>query len=184
MNVSHAAPATSADRIFTMLERGRGRQASDLHLEPGQGAAYRIYTRIERIEEPPPDADEIAAFLDETIDRLARSRLEKIGIADAVYADERIGAIRIHASRGKGAPRVAIRLLARSIPELQTLRLPEIIENLPSYGRDSSSLRDRRARVNRRRSPRFSIASTQRRQNTSSRSRIQSSISTVGYARS
>lgn len=129
MNIAEVATRRAADRIFTLIERGRVRQASDLHLEPGQGAAYRIYTRIEKITEPPPESAEISAFIDETLDRLARSRLDKIGIADAVYADERIGAIRIHASRGKHGPRVAIRLLARSIPELETLRLPEIIES-------------------------------------------------------
>lgn len=129
MNALDVSTTTTAKRIFELLERGRVRQASDLHLEPGQGAAYRIYTRIERIAEAPPNEAEISAFLDETIDRLARSRLEKIGVADAVYADERVGAIRIHASRGKHGPRVAIRLLARSIPELADLRLPEIIES-------------------------------------------------------
>ncbi len=129
MNAVDIAPQATAERIFELVERGRARQASDLHLEPGQGAAYRIYTRIERIAEPPPDTAEIAAFLNETIDRLARTRLEKLGIADAVFADDRIGAIRIHASRGKTGARVAIRLLARSIPELTDLRLPEIIES-------------------------------------------------------
>ena len=120
---------SSAENIFTLLERGRERQASDLHIEPGQGAAFRIFTYVERIVGTSIDPTEVAAFLDVTIDRLSRSRLDKIGIADAVYADERVGAIRIHVSRGKYGPRLAIRLLARSIPELGTLALPEIIES-------------------------------------------------------
>lgn len=112
-----------------MVRVGRVRQASDLHVEPDGGAAYRIFTSIERIVDRPPDGAEIEAFLDATMDRLARARLEKIGMADTVYADDRVGAIRIHASRGKCGPRLAIRLLARSIPELQSLRLPEIVES-------------------------------------------------------
>ena len=123
-DTSAADPA----RIFSLVERGRERQASDLHVEPGQGAAYRIFTQVERIANVRPEASEVKAFLDATVDRVARARLEKIGIADAVYADERLGAIRIHASRGKHGPRLAIRLLARSIPELESLHLPEIVE--------------------------------------------------------
>ncbi len=118
-----------AERIFELLERGRERRASDLHVEPDQGAAYRIYTQVERIAGAPPSGSAVGAFLDETVDKLSRARLDKIGIADAVYADERVGAIRIHASRGKYGPRLAIRLLARSIPELDTLRLPEIVSS-------------------------------------------------------
>jgi twitching motility protein PilT len=53
-------------------------------------------------------------------------------LADVVYVDARLGAIRIHASRGKHSPRLAIRLLARAIPELETLRLPAIIETFTS----------------------------------------------------
>jgi twitching motility protein PilT len=119
--------ASHAERVFVLLERGRARQASDLHIEPGQGAAYRIYTDVERIPGANFSAADVAGFLDETIDKLSRARLDKIGIADAVYSDERVGAIRIHASRGKHGPRLAIRLLARSIPELETLALPPII---------------------------------------------------------
>lgn len=129
MTPPSGTPVASAQRIFALLDRGRAARASDIHLEPGQGAAFRIYTRIERIAERAPDAAEIEAFLDETVDRLSRSRLEKLGITDAVYSDGRVGAIRIHASRGKHGPRLAIRLLARSIPELAELRLPEIVES-------------------------------------------------------
>jgi twitching motility protein PilT len=121
--------APAADRIFTLIERGRERQASDLHVEPGQGAAYRIYTNVERIDAGGFDAEDITRFLDETVDKLSRARLDKIGIADAVYVDERIGSIRIHASRGKQGPRLAIRLLARAIPELETLQLPNIVNS-------------------------------------------------------
>ena len=117
----------AAERIVALLEQGRVRQASDLHLEPDQGAAFRIYTQIERISGQVVGVDTILAFLDETIDRVSRTRLEKVGIADAVYCDSRVGPIRIHASRGKHGPRLAIRLLARAIPELETLHLPDII---------------------------------------------------------
>lgn len=122
-------PHSRSERIFALLELGRKRQASDLHLEPGYGAAYRIYTRIERIPDPPVEQGDINAFLDDTIDRLSKARLEKLGIADTVYADDRVGAVRVHASRCKKGNRLAIRFLARSIPELETLQLPEIIQH-------------------------------------------------------
>jgi twitching motility protein PilT len=120
---------TATETVFSLIERGRELQASDLHIEPGQGAAFRIYTQVRRVENFMPSAAEVEAFVAESLDRLARARLDKIGIADAVYADERVGAVRIHASRGKYGPRLAIRLLARSIPELDTLRLPEIVNS-------------------------------------------------------
>jgi twitching motility protein PilT len=120
--------ANSPDAIFDLIACGRERQASDLHVEPGQGAAYRIFTRIERLPASPQTL-EVTAFLDATIDRLSRSRLEKNGFADAVFANDRIGAVRIHASRGRNGPRLAIRLLARSIPELSSLKLPEIVDS-------------------------------------------------------
>ncbi len=122
------ATAVGPERIFALLERGRRVQASDLHVEPGQGAAYRIYAAVERIADTSLQASDIVAFLDQTVDKLSRARLDKIGIADAVYVDERVGSIRIHASRGRNGPRLAIRLLARSIPELESLELPPVID--------------------------------------------------------
>ena len=123
------AAASGAGSIFAALEIAREHQASDLHVEPGQGAALRIFTHVERISGAGPSREDVSAFLDETVDRLARARLDKLGIADAVYSDERIGAIRIHATRGKNGTRLAIRLLARAIPELETLGLPPIVEH-------------------------------------------------------
>jgi twitching motility protein PilT len=120
---------SAAERLYALIERGRERRASDLHVESGQGAAFRVFTYVERIGDVRPEVAEIEAFLEATVDRVSRTRLDKIGIADAVYADDRVGSIRIHASRGRHGPRLAIRLLARSIPELEELRLPEIIDS-------------------------------------------------------
>jgi twitching motility protein PilT len=128
-----ATLATGAEAIFRLLELGRARQASDLHVEPGQGAALRVFTRVERVQSAMPQAQDVSAFLDATVDRLSRARLEKIGVADAVYDDGRTGAIRVHASRGKLGPRLAIRLLARSIPELETLRLPGVVAGFTEW---------------------------------------------------
>ncbi len=127
MNGAVVPRPRTAERIFALLERGRERQASDLHVEPGQGAAFRIFASVERIPDTAFEALEVAAFLDETVDKLSRARLDKLGIADAVYADDRVGSIRIHASRGKHGSRLAIRLLARAIPELESLELPAAI---------------------------------------------------------
>jgi twitching motility protein PilT len=117
------------EAIFALLETARSRRASDLHVEPGQGAALRVFTKVERVAGKGPSREEVAAFIERTVDRLSRARLDKLGISDAVYADERVGAIRIHASRGKAGPRLAIRMLARSIPELDSLGLPEIVQS-------------------------------------------------------
>jgi len=129
MNLVQTDNPLERSRIAALVERAREQSASDVHVEAGQGAAFRIFTAIERVAHFAPEREEVIAFLDSTIDRLSRARLDKLGIADAVYSDERLGSIRIHASRGKDGPRLAIRLLARSIPELSTLGLPPIVES-------------------------------------------------------
>ena len=128
MIVARPDAGAGAERLIALVENARARHASDVHVEPGEGAALRVFTRIERVPAFSCDANDVSAFVELTVDRTSRSRLEKLGIADAVYADERVGAIRIHASRGKRGSRLAIRLLARSIPELSTLGLPDVVE--------------------------------------------------------
>lgn len=125
--------AKPAGPLFELLRIGRQRQASDLHVEPGQGAAYRIFTRIERAPETPISALDIDAFIEWTLDKRSQARLAKVGMADGVFADRQIGSLRIHASRGKSGTRLAIRFLARSIPDLQSLQLPPVIETVTTF---------------------------------------------------
>jgi twitching motility protein PilT len=123
----------SASRVFDYVKRGRALHASDVHLDPGEGVAFRIFAAIERVEGAEVGAREVDAFLDATLDRLSRTRFEKLGIADAAFAENGVGAIRIHASRGPHGARLAIRILAKSAPDLESLRLPPVVETFIDY---------------------------------------------------
>jgi twitching motility protein PilT len=67
------------------------------------------------------------------LDRTSRARLEATGQADVTHASVGTGALRIHASRGRKGPRLAIRLLAESIPNLRELGLPSSITSLVEF---------------------------------------------------
>ena len=120
-------------RIYEYVTQARERRASDVHIDPGEGVAFRVATAIERLPNAAVDAAEVTGFLEETLDRLSSARFEKIGIADVAYAGHGVGAIRIHASRGPRGPRLAIRLLAKSVPDLDSLRLPPIVESFIKF---------------------------------------------------
>jgi twitching motility protein PilT len=119
--------SAAPNALLALVAQARTRQATDVHVEPAEGIAFRIFSRVERCPGESAQALDVAQFLELTLDRLARARLDKLGIADAVYVDADVGALRIHASRGKRGHRLAIRLLARAIPDLESLRLPQIV---------------------------------------------------------
>jgi twitching motility protein PilT len=120
-------PNAPVETMFGLLELARRRSASDLHVDPGEGVALRIFTKIERVAGASADAGAIEAFLELVFDPLARARLDKLGMADAAYADGRVGSLRIHASRGRCGARLAIRLMPAAIPDIENLQLPDIV---------------------------------------------------------
>ncbi len=114
-----------AEDVCALLDMGRARQASDVHVDPAAGVAFRIFSRIERLPHVSLSATAIDAFLASTFDALSRARLQKIGMADSAYADASIGGLRIHASKARHGYRLAIRLLPADLPTLESLLLPE-----------------------------------------------------------
>lgn len=118
-----------------LIAAAREQHASDLHVDPVFGAALRVDARIRRLPEISIAAETIDAFLDTCLDRLARARFDAIGIADVAYYASDVGAVRIHASRGRHGSRLAIRLLTQAVPELETLNLPVFIGGLCDLNR-------------------------------------------------
>lgn len=116
--------------VRAVLERARELQASDIHIDPFEGVAIRIFSRIERLAGASIDAAATESFVTETFDPLARARLEKLGTADSTFVDAAVGGVRIHASRSRGAVRLALRLLPLELPVLDALLLPKAVEVL------------------------------------------------------
>jgi twitching motility protein PilT len=121
--------------MFGLIAAARDQHASDLHVDPAFGAALRVDARVRRLPDVAIASETIDAFLDTCLDRLARARFDAIGIADVAYHASDVGAIRIHASRGRRGSRLAIRLLAQAVPELETLNLPPFISGLCDLNR-------------------------------------------------
>ncbi len=125
----NAEPATLSlapgENVGALLQIARARQASDVHVDPTEGVAFRIFSRIERVADASLSNAAVDAFLASTFDALARARLEKIGAADSAFADANLGALRIHASKARRGYRLAIRLLPAGLPAYESLLLPE-----------------------------------------------------------
>jgi twitching motility protein PilT len=123
--MSAVASGAAAESICSLLDRAREQQASDVHIDPAEGSAFRIFSKIERVRGTSLSAAATEAFVTHSFDVLSRARLEKLGMADAIYTDSRLGGLRIHASRSRQGLRLAIRLLPSTLPDLDSLLLPE-----------------------------------------------------------
>jgi twitching motility protein PilT len=120
----------SAVRIVEVIGYARERGASDVHVPPREAPAVRIDGELVRLTDRAFAADEIAAYVQATFDDVARERFAAEGTADMTIADERFGALRVHAFRERRGLRLAIRLLATDVPSLEALGLPNAVDGL------------------------------------------------------
>lgn len=119
--------------LSALILKARAMHATDVHVDPAQGVAVRIASRIRRLPRALVGRDEVERFTAASFDRLARARLDKFGTADALCADAELGALRVHASRGERGIRLAIRLLARAVPDFASLRLPPLVATFAEF---------------------------------------------------
>jgi len=131
--VTKAHDDSVPESLANLIERARSAQATDVHVDAAQGVAFRVASCIRRISRAAPAHEDIQRFVEVALERLPRARLDKLGIADTLYADDRVGALRVHVSRGLRGYRLAIRLLVRAVPDLSTLRLPAIVASFGEY---------------------------------------------------
>lgn len=126
----NGAKAVGPVAIPSLIAVARTRGASDVHLDPQRGVAFRINTQIEPCRGVAVSADIVQTFLDDVLDLSARARFEATGQIDATIDTPTTGPLRIHASHGRRGSRLAIKLLADSVPSLRELGLPPSIGSL------------------------------------------------------
>jgi twitching motility protein PilT len=120
-------PEVASSYLFDVIRAARKDRASDIHIVAGEGVAMRIDGKIVRRSDQLVRPEDIRSFVEATLDRAGIDRLNTIGTADAAYVDDLAGPIRIHAYREKRGIRLSLRLLATSVPTLESLMLPKAI---------------------------------------------------------
>jgi twitching motility protein PilT len=132
---TEAAAGGALEKVLALVVR---RDASDVLLVPGAPPVLRVAGRLEVVDAPPLDDDEIRAILAPHVGSQAWRALQEQGSADfslrVGWLDEGAprGAFRfrvnLHRQRGRLA--AAIRVLPRAIPTLAALGLPASLAEL------------------------------------------------------
>lgn len=112
-----------------LLETTISKKASDLHLVTGIPPVLRINGNLIRMDEinlTPQDTEEFAKLI------LAEdfSSLEEKGDMDMSYSLPGIGRFRVNVYKQRGTIALAIRVVGAKVPELDDLRLPEVVKDL------------------------------------------------------
>jgi twitching motility protein PilT len=120
-----------AIRIRDLVRTARSRGATDLHLGGADRPALRVGGKLIALDAPPLDESGVRAFLRDALSAEQLARLDDGGTADgAASRTAEGGPYRVHAYRHLGGVRVAIRLLAESVPSLERLGLPPVVATL------------------------------------------------------
>lgn len=118
-------------RIDELVRAARARGATDVHFGGGDRPALRLDGRLVMLDAPAVAEPDVRAFLAAELSADQLARLDARGTADgAAPRTVQAGPYRVHAYRHGGGVRVAIRLLAETIPSLERLGLPPVVAAL------------------------------------------------------
>ncbi|HTZ55220.1 MAG TPA: PilT/PilU family type 4a pilus ATPase [Candidatus Acidoferrum sp.] len=117
-------------RLADLLHIGRQRDASDIHLIPGLCPGLRIDGDLQFLAGSPVSTEEAAEIARTLFEPEAFARLESgSDISTTSAADDNL-VLRVHGFRGVQGIALAIRLLSKQVPSLESLHLPPIVTSL------------------------------------------------------
>ncbi|MEO6835117.1 MAG: PilT/PilU family type 4a pilus ATPase [Candidatus Tumulicola sp.] len=125
----------AAIRFRDAIVAGRARNASDVHLGADTPPVLRIDGALERMPEPPLTAGDLREIAAALLADTEMSRLATQGDLTTAWTESELGTMRAHIYVGERGLTIAVRLLDRKIPSLESLRLPEAIGSLPQRER-------------------------------------------------
>ena len=104
--------------------------ASDVHFVPGHAPMLRVNTLITPMDLPTLEAAELDRWIEQLTDDHQRERLQATRDLDLGYAVNGLGRYRVNIHRQRGSPAIAMRTINATVPPLEDLGLPSIIEKL------------------------------------------------------
>ena len=122
-------------RLVDVLHVGLQKDASDIHFVPGLCPALRVDGELQFLTGSPLTAEDTMEIARALLEPEALARLETGDDVSATrLPDERL-VLRIHAFRGSQGCTLALRLLNKSIPTLESLHLPAVVATLGHHDR-------------------------------------------------
>lgn len=124
---SGTAPSSNMERILRLMAEKHG---SDLYLSAGSPAQLRINGECVSVNSQvlPPDAP--LKLLSEILPPEQIQELKNTRELNVAWSVPGIGRFRISAMRQRGTVAVVIRYIVSNIPELSSLKLPEVLASL------------------------------------------------------
>lgn len=119
-------------RLSEFFGLARSKNASDLHIAPGTSPVLRIDGALEMCGGATTTAD-CDALARQLFNETQMSRLEQFGDLTISWRDRELGSFRVHAYRTMRGMSYSVRLLALSVPAIESLHLPAAVNDFATH---------------------------------------------------
>lgn len=104
--------------------------ASDVHFVPGHAPIARVHTVLERLDYPDLTSEWVTRTLEQMVAHDQLVSFQEMHDLDFSYVANHSQRYRVNAHRQKGGVALAFRAIRSDVPELSTLNLPPVIDEL------------------------------------------------------
>ncbi|MDP7030030.1 MAG: type IV pilus twitching motility protein PilT [Phycisphaerales bacterium] len=115
-------------QLDAILHAAADRGASDVHLVPGHVPMVRVDTVMRALDLPVLCGDDIDRFVTEITSESQRKQLAAEHDLDLSHAVEALGRFRVNVHRQRTGLAMAMRAIRSSVPPLDALNLPEVVQ--------------------------------------------------------
>ena len=116
--------------LAAILRTAHEHEASDIHLVADHPPMIRINTVMTPLDYPVLEAADLEQTLHELTNEQQQRRFKEHQDLDFSYEMAELNRYRVNAHMQRGVIGIALRLIKTSVPELESLNLPEVISRL------------------------------------------------------
>jgi len=125
-------PLDAPRELRSLLEQGRARSASDVHMMSDEAPRFRCCGRMIPAGDPIPDA-RARELIMPLLNERNRRQLEELGYADFACQVKDAGRVRVNVNEQRTGIKACFRLIASEPPTLDSLGLPQELRQMLNY---------------------------------------------------
>lgn len=121
--------------LIELVKKGAETKASDIHITVGIPPTYRINGELAYIGDDCLSPQDTLDLVKQVTNERQFNMLEENGEVDFSYASQGIGRFRVNAYKQRGSYAMALRIIPLSIPTMESLGLPLVINDFSKVSR-------------------------------------------------